>query len=237
MSNAATALRLLSPRGNVLGTGDGEALQNVDTTELPDGALCVVQGIGIYLLDKTSPLTPVGTLVVQPSSGPGMWIFVLANEPEPMVAGAHSALSIVSTGATVATSGGQSIWTVFPTTPYDGNFEPDVWSFNSITGVLTNLGPLRVYVITAFLSAAPSTAAAALIGLDIDINGDLVGTSNRTIETMEVLTGAATADQVSLATSRLAAVGTGQTVRAVARNGAAALDIVANALTLFIRPF
>lgn len=237
MADSSVALRVISPRSNVLGTDDPDALQNLDTTDLPDGAICVVPGTGVYLLDKSSTATPVGVLVVAPASGPGLWTFLSAAQTADTILSAHSALSITSSGVTVATSGGQNKWTAFPVTAYDGDFDSTLWSFNDITGVLTYLGPLRQFEITAYLSAAPTSAAAALIGLDIDVNGDILGTTNRTIETMEVLTGAATADQVSLSTSRIRGIPTNGTVQAVARNGAAAIDLKAFALTLVVRPF
>lgn len=237
MASAATALRLLSPRSAVLGAGNGDSLQNVNTTELPDGSLCFVTGVGLYELDKTSAAPPLDTLVVAPGSGPGRWIFLVASTPDFSTAPARSSLSVVSTGATVATGGGQSVWTVFPTAAYDSNFDPTLWSFDSATGVLTYLGPSRRFEVTAYLNTTPSSSSIALIGLDIDISGSLVGTTDRTVETMEAETIASTSDHVSLATSCVAPVITGNTVRAVARNAAAAVDIVVHALTLIVRPF
>lgn len=237
MRSSATALRILSPVGNVLGTGDPDSLQNINTTELPDGAVCVVRGIGIYLLDKTNTLTPVGTTIVQPGSGTGFWVLVTQDVPVAPVLAAQSVLSTAFAPVTVTTSGGQGKWTVFPTSAYNGFFDPTLWSFDATTGVLTYLGPDAMFEVTAYLSAAPSTAAIARIGLDVDINGNLVGTTTTTVETMEFQTGADTADQVSLATSWVGGIHPGNTVRAVARNSAAATDITGIALTLVVRPF
>lgn len=234
---SSSALRLLSPVSSVLGPADPDSLQNIVTDELPDGSLCVVTGVGLYLLDKQSQETPIGTAVVQPVSGPGLWIFVLASDPIITVQSAHSQLSAGSSGSAVVTSGGQGVWTVFPTTNYDGDFDATKWSFDFTTGVLTYLGPNAQFEITAYLSAAPSSANVAQIGLDIAVNEDLVGGNTRTAHTMEVLTGAATTDVVSLSTSRVANVFTNQTVRAVAWNAAAARDITALSLQLVVRPF
>ena len=78
MSASASALRLLSPRAALLGTGDGAALQNVNTTELPDGSLCWVNDqANLYVLSKTSTEVASGNFIVVPASGPGRWM--LAN--------------------------------------------------------------------------------------------------------------------------------------------------------------
>jgi hypothetical protein len=237
MQTAATALRILSPRPNILGPEDFESLQNIDTTILPDGSMCVVSGVGIYLLNKLSTATAADINIIEPASGPGRWIFVTPLSPTASVLGAQSALSTATTPVTVATSGGQSKWTVFPTSAYNGTFDSSLWAFDSSTGVLTYLGEGRPFEVTAYLSAGPSTAAKALIGLDIDVNGNLVGTTDRTQETVEVETGALTTDIVSLATSRVGGIANGATVRAVTRNGDAATDITAYSVNIVVRPF
>jgi hypothetical protein len=64
------SLRVLSPRPRLLGTGDGGSLQNVNTTILPDGAVCVVlENQTLYLFVRGGD--PEG---VTPGSGPGAWV-------------------------------------------------------------------------------------------------------------------------------------------------------------------
>jgi len=74
---ASPALRILGPRARLMGTSDPDALQNLDTTLLPDGSLCWVQDqAAVYALHRDSTAAASGTLIVAPGSGPGRW-FVL----------------------------------------------------------------------------------------------------------------------------------------------------------------
>jgi hypothetical protein len=73
MQHAAVALRILTPRPTLSGTGNPDSLQNVNTTDLPDGALAYVLDINLaYRLHKTLVPPIVGTLT--PASGPGVWV-------------------------------------------------------------------------------------------------------------------------------------------------------------------
>ena len=70
MVTAPVTLRILAPRARLLGTGDGGSLQNVNTSNLPDGACCVViETQKLYLFVRDGD--PSG---VQPGSGPGAWV-------------------------------------------------------------------------------------------------------------------------------------------------------------------
>ena len=77
---ADVTLRILGARKNLTGTGDGESLQNIDTTELPDGAACwVTASLSDFALHKYDNTTaPDNINVVRPASGPGRW-FIQAN--------------------------------------------------------------------------------------------------------------------------------------------------------------
>ena len=70
---ADTALRILAPRARAFGFGDSDALQNVNTFELPDGAECfVIENRTLYRLNKALTVTPFGG--IQPIAGPGRWV-------------------------------------------------------------------------------------------------------------------------------------------------------------------
>ena len=74
----------LSPRATSLGFGN--ALENIITNELGDGARCYVQEVkSDYVLDKTSTAVADGFNIVAPIAGPGRWVLTpqqeLANAP------------------------------------------------------------------------------------------------------------------------------------------------------------
>jgi hypothetical protein len=70
---SAVTLRILGPRATLLGADD--ALENIVTDILPDGALCwVTEAEAPYRLHKTSTVAANGTTIIEPSAGPGRWI-------------------------------------------------------------------------------------------------------------------------------------------------------------------
>jgi hypothetical protein len=82
--NAAVEYRILAPRAELLGSGDGDALANVIPTPLPDGCLCFVQSEGkFYQLakDSTDPVLPPD--VISTATGVGRWKVIEANAPAP----------------------------------------------------------------------------------------------------------------------------------------------------------
>lgn len=69
---------ILSPRQVATGDPAGNALENVNTNVLGDGALCYVEtgvGQGEWQLQKASTL-PAGLNVVVPTAGPGRWLLM-----------------------------------------------------------------------------------------------------------------------------------------------------------------
>ena len=80
MFPAPVQLRILGPFASVLGAGD--TLQAKNTTGLPDGAVAqVASNKRLYVLDTSSSVTPSGSDIVQPTSGPGRW-FMQTGGPE-----------------------------------------------------------------------------------------------------------------------------------------------------------
>jgi hypothetical protein len=80
MTQESTGAIVLSPR--LVATGDpaGEALENLNTDVLGDGAICYVSngaGQGEWQLQKESTSAPNGTTVVAPIAGPGRWFLKL----------------------------------------------------------------------------------------------------------------------------------------------------------------
>jgi hypothetical protein len=74
---SSVALRVRGPRASITGLGD--SLENVNTTELPDGTLCYVTGSGRFEL-QLSPnpsIVPDGISSVRPAAGgPGLWLLL-----------------------------------------------------------------------------------------------------------------------------------------------------------------
>jgi hypothetical protein len=107
---ATPALRLLPPAARLLGTGDDDALQNVDTTSLPHGCLCFVVDQGtVYVLDKASVEAASGTAVVVPASGPGRWAPLVGGAAESAVISTDFALSAEwGVGASLAVEAGSN---------------------------------------------------------------------------------------------------------------------------------
>ena len=76
MTQEATAVIILSPRQIATGDPAGQALENIITNPIADGALCYVQegaGEGEWQLDKSASDAPDGVTIVEPIGGPGRW--------------------------------------------------------------------------------------------------------------------------------------------------------------------
>ena len=72
---ASVDLRIIGPRARLLGTGDFDSLENIDTTILPNGATCwVIDQAAFYVLHKDSVIVPAPPTSIAPGSGPGRWI-------------------------------------------------------------------------------------------------------------------------------------------------------------------
>lgn len=72
---SAVSYRQISPRVRALGFGDPDALQNVNTFPLPDGAECYITSIrSTFRLDKASAAASDGENVFAPVAGPGRWV-------------------------------------------------------------------------------------------------------------------------------------------------------------------
>lgn len=128
-------------RADILGTGF--SLENINTTFLPDGAMCFVRvNKAVYALDKSSTLTPETNVIITPGSGPGRWIKLTE--------------SLGAAGATFIRSNGQLTYAA------DGNFNASSssafqqdggvsgnpnWTLTALGGILTYSGPVRQFMI------------------------------------------------------------------------------------------
>lgn len=65
----------LAPRRSLSPAGDGDALANINTQPLADGASCyVIASRALFRLNKSSVTPPDGINVIQPIAGPGRWL-------------------------------------------------------------------------------------------------------------------------------------------------------------------
>lgn len=77
---------ILSPRQVATGDPVGNALENINTNVLGDGALCYVEsgaGQGQWQLQKEATNIPDGTTIVAPTAGPGRWFLKLSPGTSP----------------------------------------------------------------------------------------------------------------------------------------------------------
>jgi hypothetical protein len=168
------------------GTGDGNSLANVNTTNLPNAALCMVQDQGtLYRLDKTStidPVLPTDPGIIVPGSGPGRWFAMTGQEAELAFAyeiGMNNASAVVVANPQNWTAlGSTTAWTVEDSILTAGTLVATAfWSTTTPSaGVLTYNGPDAF--IEAYASVVLANAEAAnaqTYGLLISKNGAGLG--------------------------------------------------------------
>lgn len=169
--NSAVALRTLIV--SALTGVDGDSLDQVNTSKLPNGATVYVNATKkLYRLAKSSELTiPSGSSsIVQPDGGPGQ--FILAN-------GAQAAGQAIQTAAlTGATAGTDDTWAA---TPAGANFYAQVgdglFTVAPDTGVFIYRGPDGSRVLAEVLLSVASAVASQSFEVCFTINGFLIGTT------------------------------------------------------------
>lgn len=78
---ADVSLRTLAPRATI--SGEGDSLENIIPTMLPNGAECWVQSqMAAYRYQRASVLAPNGSNIVAPSNGVGRWIQQTPLDPD-----------------------------------------------------------------------------------------------------------------------------------------------------------
>lgn len=169
MQNADTALRLLSPRPTTSGAGDGDSLQNVNTSKLPNGSLCwVISNDTLYRLDKSSTLN-VGTII--PVGGPGRWIPVVAagSGSTPPFAG-ESILEIGGGGTVTPVGANQWVALTSLGAHFVGNNSPE-FALAATGGALTYSGPPKWFSVRFEISFRSNTVTTDFIEAVADLNG------------------------------------------------------------------
>jgi hypothetical protein len=174
---ADPALRLLTPRPMLLGTGDADSLQNVDTTELPNGALCwVVSNATLYRLDAASTAASAPDAVIVPASGPGRW-FALSGTA--LLAEARMSEREGAELTLVVGAPNQGIWLAMPAGAYAAQVAGAAfWTVNAATGVATYSGPPQVYQFEVSLQVACASEIITDPQISLSVNGEDLGTNN-----------------------------------------------------------
>lgn len=181
---AAVAFRVLAPRATVHGPGDDDALQNIDTTELPNGALCYVASAQTYykfLSAVTFTSAVADDSLITPASGPGQWIAVVGLN----AASLSYQISLRTNGgvtvpnpATWSALPGTTEWTSQDLAVNAGSlFDTAFWAATTPSaGVLTYSGPPGAFELVAdIVCNNAENANAQQYGLYISQNGAGIG--------------------------------------------------------------
>lgn len=157
-------------RATLLGAGDGRSLQNVNTTELPDGCIASVNADNsLWRLVKTSSTATQNGVSLRAGSGPGTWFLQASN------AGLIQGVQITANNFSAFAVDGNWQQTTDSNCALDGSSE--TWS-------LTQPGCILVYEGTGIRSFMAQLSVAARVGnvgaardvfLGISYNDDLTG--------------------------------------------------------------
>lgn len=184
---AAVGLRVLAPRARALGPGDDDALENIDTSNLPDGALAFCSDVrNYYSFFRDGTLPPSGTTIIKPQSGPGIWIVVVTG------GGSNAAVAyqIAMSNASPVDIAVPTNWSAIPNdaTWIDTDSAlgagtltpPPLWSVTGTgSGVLTYNGSPATLLFSADVSLShASSTGETLWGIYISQNGAHLGTSD-----------------------------------------------------------
>jgi hypothetical protein len=228
---ADTALRLLAPRASVLGTGDGDSLQNIDTTILANGSLCWVNANAtLYRLDKLSVAASAPDAVIVPASGPGRWVALSNNE---LVA--EGRMSMFRPNAATVVIATINVWVALPVEAGPAYF-PQVpgaafWSIAPTTGVATYSGPSMIYHFKAAMNLAAGETAAIVPEMALTVNNEDIGITNARDLSERVAVGTTTSFE-GLAIANEIALAPGDTVQLIARNTSGAQDLILSGIQI-----
>ena len=216
-AQSSVAFRHLGSRAVLFGTDDSESLQNVDTTNLDDGALCYVTNFAAYyMLDKALSDAPVGDVIIAPASGPGRWVFLVS-------AGASEIwMSMKITGSQASSNLTQSTWVNTPSgapTLYTMDTPgPDLWTIDTSTGLVTYNGERgKWFEVTVSASIAPASSAISDFEVVPD-NGGLVGTTNDDFYAQRESSSAVIDNPFSFTATKMINLDTNMVIRPVFRN-------------------
>jgi hypothetical protein len=219
-------LRLASPRAFTqiqFATDPGEALENINTTNMPDGAMCYcTDNRALYILDKTSTDAAVLDAIVVPIAGPGRWFVALINSSGGVdLFNANAYLD--NPPDTVVIADNTSIWTALAANQFvrQGTFISGLFTLNGTTGVITYNGPNQNFLCVATFSIGSSTTDAT-IDVAVDCAGTsqtaLLGTTSSPNWSQNAFYDQASLTRISISAPRVVALRAGNTIQGVVRN-------------------
>ena len=225
MQNFPADLCVLSPRARASGNpnaGDRDSLQNVNTTELPDGALCFALNTAtLYRLDKTLQL--VSGITVTPIAGPGTWVPLTSAET-----------TLVESGEAIMVSGGLvnpsgvGAWVNLAglgAGAFQGNSGAS-FTLNGTGGILTYVGISGKWYqisLSGTLAIDPATTIANLEAI-VDINGVVLPASSSPHAAL-VTVNTASSRFLSLSASYFAELNNGDVLTPLVRNNTTEDDV------------
>jgi hypothetical protein len=239
MNEAGIGYRTLTSRRLLLGTGDGDALQNVIPTPIPDGALVFVRDqAALYRLDKfstvaSSPPEIVATILGE--SEPGRWVRVTDGAGD-TTAAMYESTSAANTANTDATIN----FVLIGTADFAERLGTALWTFDPAACTGTYAGARARWLVRVTMSIAPNDVLPgdSQIALAIAHNNDVLGNDPTTEFTAGTQIEGYPADQelpIIITTERMVDVNPGDDVHAVvAIDGAA--DLAIRRLVMTITP-
>lgn len=207
----------LAARAVLTGTGDGDSLENINTTNLNDGCLCwVTEFQSYYVFVRAETAAATGFAIIAPIAGPGRWMSLVS----PTDSENWAAVEMVTTPDDI-TIGTQSQWENPPSGTGDYALSspgPDLFVLDTTTGLLTYGGSAgKSFLVSIVASVANKSANAISIEVVAD-TGVLVGGSNDDFAAGRGITPAAANAEICLTSNKILSLDHGAVLRPVFRN-------------------
>lgn len=218
-AQSAVALRTLIRTFPSSSPGSGEDMQNMNTSELPDGATCFCTATRqLFRFRKKSTAAAVANIVIVPSAGGGRWIL------ESLAPTGALPVFLAATDLNTADTSGTTNWTASQTSLYALQGGSAAWTLTAGC-VLHYIGPATPMLVT--LTVTLSFDATARVDIGISHNDDLVAAADGFAEGIQFYgVGVETTGVVVLSTQRRVDISPLETIRPKFRySGGADLDI------------
>lgn len=213
---------------------DGDSLDQLNTSELPDGALVsVIAGGGLYRLNKTSVATTLSPGVIAAGSGPGAYVYVSGADTNPFAVSANGTAALAAAAAFAEVG---STWIACPSGAgfYASGVASSLFTLNTTSGILTYAGPPKEFAVNVSATVAASVAGQS-VELHPSVNGALIGTTTFAGAAGVANVPPTTANLGTQLSSRLnVQIPTGATIQAIVRDTSASNNIAVSHLSLHI---